>query len=344
MLRLLLVVPILQIALFGFALSNETRNIRMAVFSKPSDSMFRKFNDKAMASGWFTTVPTQGREPFEIVQSGAAEVAVVVDTNGLDYLLGPSDSSVQILINAVNTTRASSINSYVQSILNSTLNDSLAGSHQLPIQIIERVFYNPQSKTSFFLIPGLMGTMICMITVLVTSMSITKEKEIGTFETIISAPVSKAEVLIGKALPTVVMGIFNLLSILLLAILLFKMPFQGLLGVFLLVGSIYVICTVSIGVLISTLCSTQQQAMMASFLFIFPSMMLSGLMFPVENMPDWMIVFSELNPMTHFIYVMRNIMLKGGNVDVIILRGGIILAMTLAFSGLAYRAFKTRLN
>lgn len=333
MLRLLLVVPLIQIALFGLALSNESKNIRIAFFYVPSNHEMRFLQEHILASGLFNHVNPSTETPYELVRSGKAEVVLVSEPNSI---------KTQVLINAINTTRATSIESYIQSIqMMSTTNENKI---RRPLQFVTRVLYNPQSTTSFFIIPGLLGTMICMITVLVTAMSIVREKEIGTFETIISAPVTKTEILLGKSLPMILMGLFNLTSILLLGILLFELPFRGLLGAFLLVGAIYVVCTVSIGVLISSLCSTQQQAMMASFLFIFPSMMLSGLMFPVENMPDWMIVLSEINPMTHFIYVMRNLVLKGGNWEVIIYRSSIILGMAIISSFLAYRSFKTRLN
>lgn len=333
MIRLLLVVPLIQIALFGLALNNESKNIRIAFFYEPTNYDMRRFQEKTMASGFFEIVDSSSNSPFEIIRSGKAEVAVISS---------PSETATQVLINAVNTTRATAIESYVQNIHRLTFNSEKKRKDAQ--SFVSRVLYNPQSKTSFFIIPGLLGAMICMITVMVTAMSIVKEKEVGTFETIISAPVTKAEILIGKSTPMLIMGLFNLTSILLLGILLFELPFRGLLGPFLLVGSIYVVCTVSIGVLISALCKTQQQAMMASFLFIFPSMMLSGLMFPVENMPNWMIFLSEINPMTHFIYVMRNLILKGGSWEVILHRSSIIFLMAVFCSTWAYKSFNTRLN
>lgn len=335
MLRLLFVVPILQIILFGTALNNETHNIKLAVFGKPKDVVLFKLKEKALASGWFIKAWVEGNDPFEEVQSGRADVSVVTSSKGLTHIEGSDSVELQFLIDSTNSVRAMSINNYLNQIINQiALQDK-------PIvksmDIIGRVLYNPGLKTSFFLIPGLMGVMACIITVLLTSMGFAREKEMGTLETILSAPVNKIELMLGKGIPSILMALFNMIVVCIVAMLIFKMPFRGQFGLFLLAAIVFIICTVIIGIAIASVSKTQQQAMMGSFLFIFPALLLSGMMFPVENMPEWMLILTELNPLTHFNFIVRNIILKGGDIGYVFQHLSIIFLIGSICSVLAYK-------
>lgn len=338
--KLLFVAPVFQIVIFGTALNTETSNIQMVIYGKPSDTLLQTFRSKAIASGWFIVKDSRSANPYEAVRNCNAEVAIFMGPRGLDDSVVSRNGTIQILIDATDSVRAMAIDNYVRAIL-----VKLTESNKIsPINIKSRILYNPLLKTSYFLIPGLFGVMACLITVLLTAMSFTREKEMGTMETIISAPIKKWEIIIGKAIPYSLLGAANMVIINLTAILAFGMPFRGSVWLFAIAGIIFVISTVGIGIVISNMSSTQQQAMMGSFLFIFPSFLLSGLMFPVENMPLFLKFIANINPLTHFNYIVRNIVLKGGEFDFVFYHTGIIFVIGVATFVIAFQKFKLTLN
>jgi ABC-2 type transport system permease protein len=242
------------------------------------------------------------------------------------------------LINAQNVIRAQSIESYVRSILREVVALPGGGS---ALRFDVRPMYNPTFETSVYMVPGVMCMLLCIVTILLTSMSLAREKEMGTLETLISAPVRSWEIVIGKTLPYVMLGMLQIPLILSAAVLLFGIPVRGPIIMLLVAGFFFVVTTVSIGLLISTLAGNQQQAMLGGFLFLFPAVLLSGLMFPIENMPLAMWLVAQVNPMTHFIGLLRNILLKGGSLDYFLTHASVLALSGAAFSFAAMKRFKT---
>jgi ABC-type multidrug transport system, permease component len=335
---LLFIAPLIQLTIFGYALSTEANNIRLSVVGKPSDDILQTIHRRAIQSGWFLPANIKSTDPFDQVQKGEADAALVAPPEGLRWAL-ERGGKIQLLINATNVTRAQSIERYMQAILLEVL-----PKYQFPqVQFDLRVLFNPAMRTSLFLIPGVMSMLICLITVLLTSMSITKEKEQGTFESLISAPVKPGQIIIGKTLPFVLLGMSNVPLILMVAIFVFDVPLRGSLFLFLLGAFVFVCCTVSLGLLISGISKNQQQAMMGGFLFLFPAMLLSGLVFPVENMPWAMRIFAYLNPLTYFIELLRNIMLKGGDLRLVFANICVLAGMCAVIMYISWKRFKTTL-
>ncbi|WII70936.1 ABC transporter permease [Bdellovibrio sp. 22V] len=335
---LLFVAPCVQLTIFGTALSTEAKNIRLSVFGAVSDQPLQELHRKALASGWFIPAKVSVADPFEQIQKGEADAVLVAPEEGFDKSLGRKEGHVQLLINATNVTRAQSIERYFQNIVR------ILYPQKAPIEFDVRVLYNPALRTSLFLVPGVMSLLVCLITILLTGMSIAKEKELGTFETLIAAPVTPEEVILGKTIPFVLLGMSNIPLIVGVAMVLFGMPLRGSLWMLLIASFVFVCCTVGIGLFISTVAKNQQQSMMGGFLYLFPSVLLSGLVFPVENMPWALRIFSYLNPLTYFIELLRNIMLKGGDLRLIAVNVLILAAMaTLAITA-SWRRFKTTLT
>lgn len=335
---LLFLAPCVQLTIFGTALSTEAKRIRLSVVAAPTDTFIQDVYRQSLASKWFIPAEVTSSDPFMQIQKGEADAVVVAPAGGLDRALGRHEGKVQFLINAVNVNRAQSIERYFMSIMNSQFD------RKLPLNFDVRVLYNPAMETALFLIPGVMSLLVCLITILLTSMSITKEKEQGTFETLISAPVKPSEVILGKTLPFVLLGVSNIPLIVGVAMLLFGMPLRGSGFVLMLSSFIFVCCTVGIGLLISTLANNQQQSMMGGFLYLFPSVLLSGLVFPIENMPWGLRIFSYINPLTYFIELLRNIMLKGGDMRLIFQNNLILAGMAVLFIAISWRRFKTTLS
>ncbi|HEX7673004.1 MAG TPA: ABC transporter permease [Bdellovibrio sp.] len=334
---LLFLAPCVQLSIFGLALSTEARNIRLSVVGSPSDSMLQTIYRECLASGWFISAKVSTNDPFEQVQKDEADAVMVAPPGGLDKALGRNEGQLQLLVNAINVTRGQSIERYFMLVTQSQV------STHSPISLDLRVLYNPALRSEFFLIPGVMSMLVCLITILLTSMSITKEKEVGTFETLISAPILPEEVLLGKTIPYVLLGMSNIPLIMGVAIFIFDLPLRGSIAWFFISSLVFVMCTVGIGTMISTLARNQQQAMMGGFIFLFPAMLLSGLVFPIENMPWGLRVFSYLNPLTYFIEILRNITLKGGDMRLLLFDTLILLAMAVIAIFISWRRFKTTL-
>jgi len=336
----LFVAPLIQLTVFGLALSNETRNVRLAAFYQPGDMVMQDIIIRAMASQWFIPAEVSGNDPFSWVQSGQADAVLVAPVNHLSRDIERGGASLQLLINAKNSPRAQAIRTYIRSILHEVTDDPQSQHNGLPIQFDVRALYNPTFKTSIYMVPGVLSMLVCLVTIVLTSMSVAREREVGTFETLIASPVRSVELLLGKTIPFLLLGMVQVPLILTAAVVLFGLPIKGSLFLLMLAAFFFILTTVSIGILISTIARTQQQAMLGGFLFLFPAILLSGLMFPVENMPIYMKILAQMNPLTHFIALLRNILLKGGGGAFYITHVGVLGGLALACMILATYRFR----
>lgn len=342
---LLFAAPVIQMTLFGFALSTDVKNIRLAVPYSRDDTVLEHVYQHALESGWFIPAKTKHADPFEQIQEDEADAVLVPPTGGLTRAIGRGDGQVQLLVNASNVLKAQSIESYMKAVIKSVVAKDMKQTPDMsPIQFDMRILYNPSLRSAVFQVPAVMGMLICLITVLLPAMSVSKEKEQGTFEMLISSPATSYEIILGKTIPYVVLGLSNLPLILGVAVLGFGVPMRGSLLELIFSAGIFVCVTVSIGILISTLAKTQQQSMMGGFLFLFPAIQLSGLMFPIANMPAYMKIFAYVNPLTYFIELLRNIMLKGGDPHVVATNVLVLTFMAAILVFISFKRFKTTLG
>jgi ABC-2 type transport system permease protein len=246
-------------------------------------------------------------------------------------------------VNAKNVLRAQSVETYLRSIARRVaLPADFENRPGLRFDV--RSLYNPTFETSVYMVPGVLCILVCIVTILLTSMSVAREREIGTLETLLAAPVRPRDVVLGKTVPYVVLGMAQLPLILGAAMFLFGIPMRGPLLMLLIAGFFFITTTVSIGLLISTQAKNQQQAMLGGFLYLFPSVLMSGLMFPIENMPLAMQWLAQLNPLTHFVGLLRNILLKGGDPGYFVTRTGALALLASVTVTLALRRFRTTLS
>jgi ABC-2 type transport system permease protein len=347
---ILLVLPLMQMMVFGLAISTEVKNIKLGTIYNPSDTILRRIEERSFSSKWFIpaigrgTLNNQNADPNEQIRSGRADVVLISPPGGLARAIERGDGQIQLLIDATNVIRAQSIERYMESITNEVLRDEFHIISKTPISFDVRILYNPALESAIFMVPGTMAMILCIVTILLTSMSIAREKEMGTFEMIISAPVKTWEVLLGKTIPFVIIGMINAITIYLLAFIVFKVPMKGhvlQLGISTLA---FIVTTVSIGTLISTFAKNQQQAMMGGFIFLFLSNLLAGIMFPIDNMPLLMKIAAYSNPMTYFVRLLRNIMLKGGSSELVFSYVGILIFMAIATATISYKRFHHTLD
>jgi ABC-2 type transport system permease protein len=342
---LLFVMPMVQLTIFGVALSNEVKNIRLAAVFDSRDTVLRDVYERSIAGKWFIPAKSKKVDPYTLIQGDEADAVLVPPPGGFTRELGRGDAKLQLLVNATNVIQAQAVEGYLQSIVQQTVRDDLAFVPPAPpIRVSARVLFNPALETSLFLIPGVMCMIMIISTMVLSNVAIVREKEMGTFEMLISAPVSRSEVIYGKTIPYVLLGMSNVPLILGVAVFAFNVPMRGSLLALLVAAFAFVCTAVALGTLISTYCRNQQQAMLAGFLFIFPMIMFSGLMFPIENMPAAIRWLSFFDPLSHFMGLLRNIMLKGGETDYVVTHI-VYLALIAVVSVVAsFRRFHTTLE
>ncbi|HWU42801.1 MAG TPA: ABC transporter permease, partial [Bdellovibrio sp.] len=278
-------------------------------------------------------------------QGNNADAVLISPPGGLSQNLGRRQGQVQLLLDATNVTKAQSIERYLEAITARVLQER---SNKIPqakgITLDTRVLYNPSMDSSIFMVPAVLGMLSCLLPIILTAMAITKEKEEGTFEMLIASPATPTDIILGKTIPYLLLGLAHLPITLPVAHYLFGVPIRGSLIVLLISFLTIIFVTISCGVLISTISRTQQQSMMGAFIFIFPAMMLSGIMFPIENMPAYMKVLTYINPLSYFLTLLRNLMLKGGDPQLVIQSLALLIVISVVVVGFTFNRFKTTIS
>lgn len=342
---ILFVTPLIQLTLFGVAISTEVKNVQLGIVAGPNDTIAVDVYRNAIASGWFLPADTADPDPYKQIQSSKADAVLVAPAGGVTQAAGRGSAQLQLLIDATNSIKAQSIERYLKQILRDTLKErGLATGEAGAVRFDTRVLYNPSLRSAIFMVPGVMSMIVCVLTVLLTSMALAREKEVGTFETLIAAPIRTWEIIAGKTIPFILLGLLDIPLIISAAVLLFDVPIAGPLWALTLAALGFVVSTVSIGMLISTFARNQQQAMMGGFVFLLPAILLSGIMFPVDNMPLWLKLFVYSNPLTYFAALLRNIMLKGGSAFVIATHTAILFVIAAVTLWVSARRFEHTLS
>jgi len=343
---LLFLAPMIQLTLFGLAISTDVKNVDLWAQPDASDWLLAHIVQRSTQGEWFRPVVADHvLDPFELLRAGKADAALVAPPGGLSRAVQRGTADLQLLVNATNVLEAQSVEQYVRSITTRVVEDDLhVAKPESPIRFDMRVLFNPTLETAFFMVPGVMCMLLSITTIILTSMSLTREKEMGTFEMLISAPVRPVEVILGKTIPYLVLGMAQVPLILAVAVFGFGVPMRGSLLVLLLASLAFVCTTVAIGTLISTLATNQQQSTMAGFLFLFPAVLLSGLMFPIENMPDVMKWLGYVDPLMYYLALLRNIMLKGGDPGLVVGHALILVGMAAVMIFVTFRRFRTTLQ
>ena len=345
MLMLIFVMPVIQMTLFGLALNAETRNIRLAVIAPPDDRIAARLADRAYTSGWFVKVDADPVNPVSALKAGRADAVLIAPPGGATKAFGHGGATFQLLTDASNAVRARSVENYVNAILGQVLEDLLpGGAPRPPLRLDVRVLYNPAMRSAVFMIPAVLAMILLLVSQQLTGLSLAREKELGTMETLLAAPISRWEILIGKTLPYILLALVDVPIALAVAIGGFGVPMRGPVWELALVALLFVCSTAAFGTLISTFARNQQQAMMGGFLFTFPANLLSGLMFPLDTLPWPVRLVSYLNPLRYFIAVMRNIMLKGGHLDAVWPHALALAVLAVAAVTIASRRFHATLD
>lgn len=312
-------IPILQLVLFGFAINSDPKNLPVAVLASDNSPFARRFVHALENSGYFKVVDHVQTEEEARRLLARGEVQFVLNL--------PSDFSRQLvrgdrpaLLVQADATDPSAVSSAVQvmnEIGRTAFDRDLAGplkdlaASPGPIEMRIHLEYNPDRITQYNIVPGLMGVVLTMTMVMITALAVTRERERGTMESLLATPALPLEVMTGKIIPYILVGYVQVTVILFAAKVLFHVPMVGSLPLLYLCALSFIAATLAVGITISTLARNQLQAMQMSFFFFLPSLLLSGFMFPFRGMPEWAQAIGEALPLTHFLRVLRGILLKG---------------------------------
>jgi ABC-2 type transport system permease protein len=340
--------PIAQILLFGFAVTNEIKNVNIAVLDKANDELSHKLIRKIEASGYFSidTYLYNDTEVEATFKTGKIKAVLVFEPAMSKKLTTSNKAKIQVLTDATEPNTANTIINYIQAIIQNYQSE-INPTSQLPYQIIteSKMLYNPELKSVYLFVPGVMTIILMLVSAMMTSISIAKEKEIGTMEILLVSPIKPFQVIIGKVFPYIILSIFNAIIILLLGFFVFGMPMQGNLFLLALESILFIISALSLGILISTISKTQQTAMMISLMgLMLPVILLSGFIFPISSMPMPLRIISNIVPAKWFIIIIKGILLKGSGIVMIWKETIILMGMTVFFLALSVRNYKIRLE
>lgn len=319
---LVLIIPIMQLFLLGYAATNDVRNIPLAVFDQDRSAAARELLDAYRAADYFRLAfDVDSEEDIrELIDQGQARAGLIIPPDYSEKLNADGSAQVAFVLDGSDPTVASTALSAAQLIGQShatqVMAERMARRGQpialtLPLIVNTQVWYNPDLLSSYFMIPGVIGMILFALTSILTATAIVRERERGTIEQLIVTPIRPWELIVGKLLPYVLLALLNALEILALGAWWFDVPIRGELGLILLFSGLFLLSSLGIGLLASTIANTQQEAMLSVWMLLLPSIFLSGFFFPLEAMPRLLQWISYLMPLRYYLVIIRSLLIKG---------------------------------
>jgi ABC-2 type transport system permease protein len=344
---ILLGMPLIQILIFGFALTNEVKNAGFVVLNNASDVASQQLISQISASRYFSFKKNiySYKEIEHAFQRDEAKIAIIFPPSFGSDLQHFNKAQVQIIADAADPNTATTLTGYMSSIIRN-YQKQITQNKDLPytINVEQRMLYNPQLKGAYNFVPGVMAMVLMLVCTMMTAITIVREKEKGTMEVMLVSPVQPLKIILAKAVPYLLLSVVNIISILLLSVYVLDVPIKGSLLLLMGEGILFIITCLSFGLLISNVTASQQTAMFIALMGMFlPTVMLSGFMFPIENMPWPLQVLSNIVPAKWFFTIVKSVMIKGLGLKFIWKETLILLGMTLLLLGLSLKNFKIRL-
>jgi ABC-2 type transport system permease protein len=351
---ILLVMPIAQIILFGFAITTEVKNTPMAILDPSKDEATRQITERLAASDYFTLTrelynPEEVEKAF---QTGDVKLVVVFSENFQDNFIHTGEAAVQVIADASDPNQANTFANYASIIILSTCQElasqrNAGAEHLRPLRIIPEIkmLYNPQMKGAYNFVPGVMGLVLLLICAMMTSVSIVREKEVGTMELLLVSPVKPIYILLAKITPYFALSIINLTSILLLSAFVLDVPIAGSLLLLILFSLLFILVGLSLGLFISNIVKTQVAAMLISVVvMMMPAMLLSGMIFPIESMPKILQLVSVIPPNRWYIEGVIKLMIMGVEPKYVIKEFAVLTLMAIVLLTVSLKKFNIRIT
>ena len=343
----LIVMPILQVVLFGYAIRTDVNDIRLVIVDPTPDYATLALRDRFTAAGVFRTVTVlRDAAPLDrLFQSGAAQEAVLFDPGFADRMARGLPARVAIVTDATDPNTGSAMQSYAAAVIQDYERERAGAARAIRIVPEVRMRFNPTRESSNLFVPGLMAFVLTIISTLMTAISLTREKETGTMEVLLVSPLRPGQIILGKVLPYLLIGFVSILTVVAEARFVFNVPLRG--SVFLLMGEglLFILASLALGILISARTSSQRVAMIGALAgTMLPSVLLSGFIFPIESMPRLLQWLSNAMPAKWFVIIARGIMLKGVGLEILWPETLILLAMAVVLLAISTRSFHVRLD
>jgi ABC-2 type transport system permease protein len=321
--------PIIQMMVFGYAANYEIRHVSTVVLDLDHSQESRELVSRFTSSLYFDVQRqlTNSRQLGDLIERGDATVGLEIDAGFAQKLRSGETAPLQVIVDATNSNTALIASGYIAQIA-----QGYAAQYQqdrinriapqllevMPsVELAPRPWYNPDLRSRWFFVPGIIGSLTLVLVITLTAFAVVREREIGTLEQMMVTPIRPAEFILGKTLPFFLIGIFDVALISVVGSLWFQVPFRGHVLVLALGAVLFILCMLGVGLLISTISATQQQAMVTSFFFIMPAVTFSGFGFPISTMPHWMQLCSYAIPLRYFLIVIRGTYLKGVGLDIL---------------------------
>lgn len=346
---IIFVTPVMQLIVFGYAVTMDVANIRTAVFDLDKTSVTREIARRFESSGYFRIVahPGSDGEVRQLLDKGDVTVVLSFDHGFTSDLEARRRPSLQLLLDGTDSNTAQVASGYASGIIFKFSQDlamKTAYREGARLDVRPRAWYNADLKSKNYNVPGVIAIMVLLVCLLLTAMAIVREREIGTMEQLMVTPIRPAELILGKTIPFAVIGFFDMFLVTLVGVIWFEVPIRGSIPLLSVATAVYLLSVLGFGLFISTVSRTQQQAMMASFLFFAPAVLLSGLMFPIENMPFVVQLITYLNPLRYFLIIIRGVFLKGSGMAVLWPQFLALFILGVGVVATSALRFKKRLN
>lgn len=352
-LAMMLGIPVIQLLVFGYAIRMDVRDLPMAVFDESRTQQSRELVRKLEATDNFvaTSQAKSYGEAVRMIDRGDVRAAIVIPEDYARRLKRGRPATVQLIVDASDPNTSQNAIAAAQLVgkqQNIALLVARAGgaarSGPPPVDVRIRPLYNPALKSSIFIVPGIIGMILSITMLIITSMSIVREREFGTMEQLIVTPITRGELMLGKISPYVLVGYAQVTVVLILGRLIFGMPVVGSLLLVYAITFLFIVANLGLGLFISTLVRSQTQAMQASFFFVLPNVLLSGFMFPREGMPPVAREIGLAFPLTYYLQILRGVLLKGAGVLDVLPQTGMLLLLALLFFGFSVKRFRKQLE
>jgi ABC-2 type transport system permease protein len=350
---MMVAIPVVQLLLFGFGINTDVKHLSTVVFDQSLQQEGRDLLETFRASGYFNIqyVARNYQEMNEYIERGKAKVGIVIPPDFAQNIKHGRSAAVQVIVDASDSISSSSAISTAQLIGQAKSQEVLikrlqgTGRRQVdsPYDIRIRPWYNPDFISAFYMVPGILGVILTMTMVMITSMAIVRERERGTLEQLIVTPMKSYELILGKIIPYIIVGYIQMTLALMVGILIFDVPLRGSIGLLYILTSLFIIASLALGILISNLAKTQMQAMQMSFFIFLPSILLSGFMFPREAMPAVIAAIGSIIPLSYYLEILRGIILKGVGLNYLWSQVLILIAFNFALITLSIIKFKKKL-
>lgn len=342
-------IPAAQILIFGFAISTDVKNAGVAFLDLSKDETTQKLTDKIISSGFFRRTQNliSYNEIEDVFRKGKTKEVVIFEKDFGKKLLSEGKANISIIADGSEPNTATLVTNYTTAII-ADFNREISGirvNNSGLIQPEVKMFYNPNLQSQHMFVPGVITMILILICALMTSVTITREKEFGTMEVLLVSPLKPIQIILGKVMPYFLLSFVNVILILLLSWLVFGLSVKGSIILLLAESMLYIMLSLSVGILISIVSSSMQQAIFISLVgMMLPTILLSGFIYPIENMPKVYGVLSLLMPPRYFIIIIKSIMIKGTGFLYVWKETLILLLMTIVFIGISVRKFKVRLE